>query len=39
MTSNSVVYVLVVDEEFLSALVEDAGHIAIEASNADAKLF
>jgi CheY-like chemotaxis protein len=40
MTSNSLVYVLVVEDDFLSRLhavnlVEDAGYIAIEASNAD----
>lgn len=40
MTPNSPVYVLVVEDEFLSRLhavnlVEDAGYIAVEASNAD----
>ena len=40
MTSNSPVYVLVVEDDFLSRLhavdlVEDAGYIAVEASNAD----
>jgi CheY-like chemotaxis protein len=40
MTSNSPVYVLVVEDEFLSRfhavnLVENAGYISVEASNAD----
>jgi CheY-like chemotaxis protein len=40
MTSNSPVYVLVVEDDFLSRLhavnlVEDAGYIAVEAFNAD----
>jgi two-component system, response regulator PdtaR len=40
MTSNSPVYVLVVEDDFLSRLhavnlVEDAGYVAVEAFNAD----
>src|SRR5262245_4885311 len=40
MTSNSPVYVLVVEDDFLSRLhavnlVEDASYVAVEASNAD----
>ncbi len=40
MRSNSPIYVLVVEDEFLSRLhavnlVEDAGHKAVEASNAE----
>jgi len=40
MKTNSCVYVLVVEDDFLNrlhavSLVEDAGYIAVEASNAD----
>jgi CheY-like chemotaxis protein len=40
MTTDSAIYVLVVEDEYLSRLhavnlVEDAGYIAVEASNAD----
>ena len=40
MPTNSAIYVLVVEDEYLSRLhavnlVEDAGYIAVEASNAD----
>ena len=40
MTTDSAIYVLVVEDEYLSRLhavnlVEDAGYVAVEASNAD----